>query len=838
MRLMDAMFGDLNFQMILVYLDDILVFGKTFGQTLERLELVLDRLSVNNLRLKPEKCHLFQEKVHYLGHVVSEAGVEPDAEKIRAVGEWPVPQTEKELRSFLGLAGYYRKFVPKFAQIAAPLFALLSNPGGRKKSKRRKAPTNSQKKCLPNAWNTECTEAFESLKHKLTSAPVLGYPDFSLPFILEVDASSSGLGAVLSQKQEKGLVVISYASQGLWPHERNMDHYSSFKLELLGLKWAVTERYRDYLLGSKCEVYTDNNPLTYIQSSAKLGATEMRWVADLAVFDLTFKYKSGKENQNADSLSRKVSHGPEQKTVHFEGIFTQICNDSEYPLGLTLPVSLQKASTGITCRCFVQEVQTRAATAKVACTSTLPTLSRQEIAKFQNSDPDLKPVMHYLDLGKRPSVKELLKTSKATRKLLNDWERISRDQDGVVYRTVCDTGKEVKQLVVPEALRKQVLEALHDAMGHQASVKTLSLAWSRCYWPYMAKDVEEYCQGCTRCMLAKAGKTVKSTMSSLLASKPLEVVAMDFTVLEPSTGGLENVLVITDVFTKFTQPIPTRDQKAKTVAKVLVDGWFVRFGIPRRIHSDQGRNFESSLVHELCAIYGIKKSRTTPYHPEGNAQCERFNRTLHDRLRTLPPEKKNKWPDHLQSIVYSYNCTPHSSTGYSPYYLFFGREPVLPIDQVLEQKCVEGQGDVDEWLEQHCKGLQDAFTEAKSTLEKEAKRRQTLHNQSASNTSLRIGARVFCRNRQVKGRNKIQDVWGSVPYQVIGRPDPAGNVYVVKPLEGDGPSRTLNRKELLDSRQLVPLVSSEPGSSTSVEPELTAPHLNTIPTDTSEESEL
>jgi len=785
MRLMDKLFGDLNFRSLLVYLDDILVFGSSIEETLQRLGIVLQRLQEANLKVKPSKCQLLHQRLRYLGHIVSKSGVEPDPSKVRAVSEWPRPTNEKELRQYLGLTGYYRRFIPSFAQTAKPLHRLTG--GGSRKGKRKKPKQNA----VPWEWTTECESAFIQLKTTLSEQPLLGYPDFRRPYILEIDASHLGLGAVLSQEQEDGLVVIGYASRTLRPAERNMDNYSTMKLELLGLKWAVTEKYRDYLLGGKCTVYTDNNPLSYILTSAKLGATEMRWAAELASFDLVMKYKPGRANGNADALSR-TPLTEEPHSARFEEV-QGIGDLTGSRLG---PDLLEAVSHESHSYISLQEV------AGVA-SGTFPSLDEGQIKTLQSTDSDIGPILSYWTKGVRPTKKEAKKETPRVQRLIREWDRIE-EKGGVLFRRVKLHGEAYLQLLLPTALRTQVLESVHDKMGHQSADKTVEVLRSRCYWSGMTADVEAYCKRCRRCVVAKMGRPVKPMLGSLVATRPLEVLAIDFTILEPSSSGIENALVLTDVFTKFTQVIPTRDQKAKTVARALVKDWFVRFGPPQRIHSDQGRCFEGALVKELCAIYGITKSRTTPYHPAGNGQCERFNRTLHDRLRTLAQKDKRRWPEYLPELVYSYNTTPHSSTQYSPYFLMFGRDGKLPVDHLLSGTN-EGQAqNIDEYVTNHRRRLAESYKLAAQYTEKEALKRSARANREKTASDLPIGARVFVRNYGVRGRNKIQDAYEDRPYQVADRIDPEGNVYIVVPMEGDGGRRTLHRQALLDAREVVP----------------------------------
>ncbi|KAL8615846.1 hypothetical protein ACOMHN_048554 [Nucella lapillus] len=439
----------------------------------------------------------------------------------------------------------------------------------------------------------------------------------------------------------------------------------------------------------------------------------------------------------------------------------------------------------------VEKQEIRAPDTKSKALSTSP---QGRIACLQAEDPVLGPVLRHWPSkppGKREGLEKAL--SRQHSKLVV--------KDGTLYRKIQDsTWGDTEQLVLPSTLCPDVLFELHDQMGHQGLDRTISLVRQRVYWPGMMKDVQQYIERCPRCLVNKQPIT-KPPMGHICASRPLQILAIDFTKLEMASDGRENVLVMTDVFTKFTVAAPTKNQEARTVAQVLVKEWFSRYGVPERIHSDQGRDFESALVRSLCEMYGVRKTRTTPYHPQGNGQCERFNRTLHDLLRTLSAEQKQKWPLYLQEMVQAYNTTPHSVTGFSPYYLLFGQDPHLPVDVLLGRETVLASGATD-WVQQHRARLHEAHSRVQNQLLKEVeshKEKQAL----PKDTSLAVGDLVYIRNRGT-GRRKIQDRWRPELHVVTARPFENTPVYSVRPHSG-GREFTLNRKDLLPA--VAPLVA-------------------------------
>ena len=257
---------------------------------------------------------MFKEQINYLGQVVGHKGVTTDPDKIKAVTEWPRPTTVTEVRSFLGFVSYYRRFIPNFSKVAKPLNTLLKNLEG----------TSHQKKKFKVIWGPEQQEAFETLQRLCTEAPILAYADFKSPFILHTDASGDGLGAVLYQNQEDQRRVTAYVSRSLSPSERN---YPAHKLEYLTLKWAITDKFHEYLYGAEFQVFTEK-PLTYILTTAKLDATGHRWVAALS--DYTFSISPGRNNKDADALSR--IKWPEAVDISSQSVHA-VCEGVQTPHG-------------------------------------------------------------------------------------------------------------------------------------------------------------------------------------------------------------------------------------------------------------------------------------------------------------------------------------------------------------------------------------------------------------------------------------------------------------------------------------------------------------------------
>lgn len=496
-RLMEKAVGDMNLLQVLVYLDDLIVFGKTLEEHEQRLLKVLDRLEEFGLKLSIDKCLLCQPQVKFLGHIVSASGVATDSEKVSAVTHWKKSADLKSLQSFLGFCGYYRRFIQNYSAIVCPLTELTKGyPPTQQKKKDISKKNNYFKVSEPfgSRWTPACDDAFHLIIEKLTNAPVLAFADPTRPYVLLVDASLNGLGAVLNQEYPEGLRPVAFASHKLSPSKRN---YPIHQLEFLALKWAVVNKFHDYLYGAQFTVRTDNNPLTYVLTTARLNAVGHQWLADLSTYNFSVQYKPGRENTDADLLSRHQRETEDGWVdippsgvkalcclVNVSGTdkHTSRCVDQ---LGVS-PESIPDAYA------YLTQIEI----------SPLEQLSIKELIEAQSLDPVISVVKEQIEEGR-----DVLSSKQANSDvslLLRESSKL-KIKRGLLYRvTKRSSGKDVSQLVLPARYRPMVFRAMHDDIGHLGMERTTELIKDHFYWPRMASEIAMYVHNCGRCVARKS----------------------------------------------------------------------------------------------------------------------------------------------------------------------------------------------------------------------------------------------------------------------------------------------------------------------------------------------
>ena len=508
-------------------------------------------------------------------------------------------------------------------------------------------------------------------------------------------------------------------------------------------------------------------------SSAKLDATSHRWLAALSTFNFSLKYRSGKTNIDADFLSR---HSPEEYVVF---------NDCVQAL-------------------FHSVLSSPEETPAFECVSLSQIAIPQESSPFsdvnwkveQRKDSTISRVIELVTRGHKPTKRLICLEREEVRKYLREWQNLYLKGD-ILYRKTKVGGCPVDQLALPESFFGLVSAGLHDSIGHQGIERTLSLVKSRFYWPGIDSTVEAYVRKCPRCIQRKTPSSVSAGLVSIHSTYPLELVCMDFLSLEMSKGGYEIILVMTDHYTHFAQAFATKNQTARTTTKVLFDNFICHYGFPSRIHSDQGRYFESSVIQELCKLGGISKSRTTPYHLQGNGMAERFNSTLLNMLGTLEDKSKENWKAFIPALVHAYNSTKHETTGFIPHFLMFSRHPRLALESFLGLDPEGFRGTKTEYARDLRSRLNFAYKVASREARKQAKCHKKRYNRRVRHSKLEPGDRVLVRNVGLKGKCKLADRWSQEVYTVVAQPNPIIPVFEVKPEATNAPSKLLHRNLIL-----------------------------------------
>jgi hypothetical protein len=418
-RFINKVLGDLKGRICEPYLDDILVYAETFEEHVENVRLVLKRLKDKGIKLRPDKCVFAQREVRYLGRLVSGEGYRPDPADTAALEKFrTAPKSIGELRSLLGFLGYYRGYVKDFSKKVKPMYDLLKDKEENNKKVKKGGPETAKKRQKHNSrekieWTEQHQEILEELITYLQSPCVMAYPDFNLPFFITCDASNNGLGSVLYQTQDGSDKVISYASRTLSDAEKNYHHHSG-KLEFLALKWSITKRFSDYLhYGPGFDVYTDNNPLTYVLTTAKLNAVGLRWVNELADYHFTIHYKRGKENTDADYLSRRSSNIAELKAACTE----RIGQDSLRSVWSNCVVVERRPAV-------CGKVSVEQVTLDAKSDADVVVVPKEGLREKQLADDVIGPVLRAVETGSRPKRREWSGLGRGSRILMKSFNKL------------------------------------------------------------------------------------------------------------------------------------------------------------------------------------------------------------------------------------------------------------------------------------------------------------------------------------------------------------------------------------------------------------------------------
>lgn len=742
-RLMDAVVKPEYRAFIETYIDDLMTHSSSFEEHLRHLEVLLTALREHKLVVKLSKCKFAQQEVKFLGHVVSHKAIKTNPEAVEAIKKWQRPlgggkKAVTAIRGFLGMAGWYRKFIPHFADIAKPLVHLTKND-------------------VDWNWTTECQTAFERLRDALTTSPVLAVADPNKNYILHTDASSHAMGAILQQEDAEGNKhPIAYASKTFNDAQKN---YDTTEREALAIVWAL-DHFNTYCEGHKYTLLTDHKALSYIRTNKDNNKRITRWQLLLQHYQLDIDYVKGKDNHAADLLSRPameqrielnlnvMSHARssldeyEVECIVDKRPSERKANDTEYRVrwkGFTEDDDTWEPSANVAGAAelivdFERRRKTNAQTTVkddesldvrvyecVECDERFANQSTLHIHRYREHKIDVPSgMLTELDVNVEPEVFRRLQRqeeqfrcvfntdlgercdvplNKYERRTLMNHEFVVSDSGLLYMMDSSATRSRMRahsqlRLCIPKTERARLMRDYHHSAAHPGIVHMYDLLREKVWWPSMKKDIFKYVSECHECQINKNEKMKTLTRPMTIPTKPWSHIAIDHVGPFPmSNNGHKYILVIVDRFTRYAEAFAVPDTSARTSAEVIVSHIICRYGMFDVLLSDRGGGFMSEIFRHVMALFGVKQLRTTAYHPKSNGGVERFNKTLKRALKLWVNKQHTDWDVLLPFALFAYNTAVHSTMKETPFYLNFARQArtvtdLLTDNDILQRKTV------------------------------------------------------------------------------------------------------------------------------------------------------
>lgn len=783
----------ISWKYVITYVDDVIIFSPTFERHCSDIQEVFNRLRKAGLKLSPGKCHFAKKKLNYLGHVISKEGIGPDPKKVEKIENLQAPTDQKGVKSLLGLVNWYKKFIPGYSKICAPLFQLLQ-------------------KNTKFVWTEKCQNALDILKKLLCSSPILAFPDMNKPFILTCDASKSGLGYILGQLDNNGKErVIEYSGRSLQPAEKN---YSVSELECLAIVSGV-KAFSSYLSTDiPFSIVTDHQALKVLNSvTTSQNGRIARWALFLQGFRYTVHYRKGKLN-HADVLSRLTAEASAKEPVAGSNSSSQpvttdkIQGNNSFTMGTMDHENIKSKSViqdftkthkelknevgHINTLNSDQECDTHEPYLEVTfeydyknsvfSTSTdrdskldsqgnWGTLDdTSKLIEMQQKCPDFAHIYKFLSTG------ELPEDDKLARKTMYDKE-FYEIVDGLLIHKYQSRGKKkptdekfIIHTALPKKLRIQIMQEYHDHHGHFGVKKTFTSIQQKWWWPHQYQEIVDFVKSCDTCQRAKhSTHQVSTPLNPLPVVNIFERMHLDIVgPLHKTKDGFEYILVCVDSFSRWVEAFSLRTQTAAEIARILHDEIFCRYGAPISIVTDRGQNFLSKLVNAVCEIYNVRRHRTASYNPKANGSCERQNATLIQTLRMYVDKDQSNWNSLLPIALQALRSSPNTETsGFSPYKMLFGGEMRLPMDVNLvprETLGPEPKQHVQQLLER-MKTIRNIAKQNTETSQQDAKVR---HDQKAKPSDFKVMEQVMWKlHKHTPGLTpKLEYKWKG-PYYIL-----------------------------------------------------------------------